>query len=971
MIMKNRAFKKFHILSSSIHRVFTATIVLLIISVFDIGAQFYEYGQSPPSLEWKKIESEHFTLIYPQEIRDDAAKVLLILEKNYSRNSRQLENNPEKVPVILHNHTVRSNGFVVWAPKRMEFFMHPDVDPISQDWLTHLSLHEFRHVVQVDKMNQGITKILTNVLGEQGIGPAAAMAPFWFYEGDAIYAETSLSNSGRGRSPRFEMRLKAHLLEDEKTWSFSKSYLGSYKNYVPDYYQFGYQMVSYARKEYGEDFWTGALNFTGRNIFLIDPMAIYLKRQTGKAKKGLYDRTMDHIKKHWEEQREKREVINYDPVNKQRKLYTSYNFPQITEDKSIIAIKSSLDILDRFVNIDSTGREELLHVPGRLYSGRISYSKGRILWDEYIPDVRWTNKSFSILKEYNIKTGKVRRLSHKSRYSSPAYSPSGDTILTIETSLSNEYKLVFLSAADGSELSKISSPENIQILDPSWIQGSDRIVMTGIDEQGKLLLMYDRGRNSWQELFRTSEVNISHPVSAGDYIVFNGSFNGLDNIFAYHTRNEKMYVLTKSQFGSFQPDVSEDLSLLAFADYGANGYNVILLPFNENIFQDFESKPVTEQSFFNYGDNTFSQEALTDTRDIEVSAEEKYRGPGRLFNFHSWSPFYFDYTDPDLENPSINPGITLLSQNLLSTAVTSIGYEYSGGDHFLHTKFTYKGWLPVLDISHSYGGPPTVVQYEDFSQPEKVMTASSLSIYSYIPLSFYHGKWISGLQPSLRYRYSNDYFYYRDEESYLKGISYTEPRLYLYSYQRRAYRDLQPRFGLIMDLKSIAAPFEDEQRGANHSLKTSLYFPGIIRGQGLKLKAEWQRQKPERYLFGNLLNFARGYEPLTATDLTKYSLDYLFPLAYPDLTLDGIFYLKRIRGNLFADYVYGRDMRIPAEEGIKLETGDYTSAGIELNFDYHLLRLMIPFSTGVRASYLENTGEYSFEFLFNINLNRF
>ena len=101
-------------------------------------AQFYEYGQEPASVKWLKIDSDHFKLIYPEELKRDALKVLYILEKNYLVNSAQLDHQPKKIPVILHTHTVRSNGFVIWAPKRMEFFMFPDVKSISQDWYSHL-----------------------------------------------------------------------------------------------------------------------------------------------------------------------------------------------------------------------------------------------------------------------------------------------------------------------------------------------------------------------------------------------------------------------------------------------------------------------------------------------------------------------------------------------------------------------------------------------------------------------------------------------------------------------------------------------------------------------------------------------------------------------------------------------------------------------------------------------------------------
>ena len=946
-------------------------IFLLFSSKFSSG-QFYEYGQSPSSLKWEKIESEHFRIIYPEEIAREATRVLYILEKQYYQNSHQLGHEPRKIPIVLHNQTVRSNGFVVWAPKRSEFFMTPDTDPNTLEWSTLLSIHEFRHVVQLDKLDQGFTRFLTTILGEQGIGPAAATLPFWFYEGDAVYAETSLSESGRGRSPEFEMGIKANLFEDKKPWSYTKSYLGSIKDYVPTYYEYGYQMVSYGREKFGKDFWSEAIKYSGRKPFLINPLFFYLKKETGKGKKAFYDSTINYIKDHWEQEREKRSFDPYESLNRtDKKNFTSYNYPQFTEDLSIIAIKSGLDIIDRFVSIDSMGNEELIYIPGRLNSGRMSYSKKRIIWDEFQPDIRWTNRSFSNIIEYNIENGQKRILTRNSRYSSPSFSYSGDSIVAIETTLSNDFNLIFISALDGGVFNRVPSPGNVQLLEPAWIAKSDEILVIGLDREGKKLMKYDRSTGLWDEILWTSEINISNPVSTGDYIIFNGSFNGVDNIYAFKKNEGKLYRITSSEFGAFEPDITAEGDFLAFADYSAKGYDIITLKIEPESFKPSLNKAITEQTFFRYGDADPELKPVVKP-EVNISAKpEKYSKLANLFKFHSWAPFYFDYTDPDLENPAINPGITLLSQNLLTTAVSSVGYEYNEGEHFFHTSFTYKGWLPVIDLSYNFGGLPTVIDYEDVPRPEKLSTGSNFRLNTYIPLVLYSGKWISGFQPSLRMSYYNDYFYYKEDGGYKKGITYAEPRLYFYTFQRTALMDFQPRWGFILDLQGISTPFENEQRGSNRAIKTTLYLPGIIRGQGLKLKAEWQDQEPERYLFGNLLTFPRGYEPRISSSINKFSADYYLPLLYPDLNLPGVLYLKRVRANLFADYLYGEEMRNYSNGELTMETGSYSSLGVELNLDYHLFRILVPFASGVRASYLNNTGEYTFEFLFNIFLDRF
>ena len=89
-----------------------------------------------------------------------------ILEFYYEPNSAYLNHRPSPIPVILHNHSVRSNGFVAWAPKRMELVTTPSPHGYPQDYLEQLALHEFRHVVQVDKLRQGFTKGLSYIIGE-------------------------------------------------------------------------------------------------------------------------------------------------------------------------------------------------------------------------------------------------------------------------------------------------------------------------------------------------------------------------------------------------------------------------------------------------------------------------------------------------------------------------------------------------------------------------------------------------------------------------------------------------------------------------------------------------------------------------------------------------------------------------------------------------------------------------------------
>ena len=95
---------------------------------------------------------------------------------------------------------------------------------------------QFRHVVQLDKVNQGLTKDLYYLFGE--IFPIAVVGvyvPMWFMEGDAVCFETAVGHLGRGRSPEFLNEMKAQILE-KGIYNYSKAVLGSNKDFVPNRY---------------------------------------------------------------------------------------------------------------------------------------------------------------------------------------------------------------------------------------------------------------------------------------------------------------------------------------------------------------------------------------------------------------------------------------------------------------------------------------------------------------------------------------------------------------------------------------------------------------------------------------------------------------------------------------------------------------------------------------------------------------
>ena len=76
----------------------------------------------------------------------------------------------------------------------------------------------------MESLNRGFSKGMSFVVGEQFTGIVSSLLPLWLLEGDAVFAESYLTESGRGRTPSFQKQLKALTVENGNFYSYDKSY---------------------------------------------------------------------------------------------------------------------------------------------------------------------------------------------------------------------------------------------------------------------------------------------------------------------------------------------------------------------------------------------------------------------------------------------------------------------------------------------------------------------------------------------------------------------------------------------------------------------------------------------------------------------------------------------------------------------------------------------------------------------------
>lgn len=951
-------------------------IILLLFITASLNAQFYEYGQDAGTLKWYQFETSNYRVIFPKGVDSLANAFANRLEYFYPHLGAPLDHQHSHVPVIIHNEASFSNGVFVWAPKRLEIFTNPDPNGYHQDWLTQLALHEGRHAVQIDKLNQGVTKALSFAGGEQVAGAMAVFLPYWYLEGDAVDSETRLSNTGRGRQPIFEMELKAQLLESERSFSFSKSTMGSFNNYVPNHYKLGYLMVRYGRRKYGDQFWIDFQQYAARKPFLLNPTYFSMRKYKIRSKKHFYQDALSSYQQHWTKMAANRELTPYNEwTGLQSRHYTSYSFPQFISNTFAFAYKSGIDQIPEFIFLGKDGKEKRIFRPGFLSSGKVSFAGSHVVWDEFVPDIRWSNRNYSVIKTYEIASEVVMNLGSKTRYYSPDVSHDGSRIAVVEQTETQNFNIVILQM-DGAVLKTIPAPSNLFVQHPTWMETDSALVVLLSEETGKALYRYSIESGRWERLFSAGFDDISYPVVHDRKIFFSGTFSGIDNVYCLDLADMQTYQVTAARFGAFQPQLSKDGETLLYTNYTANGYKVVSTTLNENLWKPLEEvKDHSEQLNYDQSPGEVNIIGGANEADSLKFTPEKYNKALHLFNFHSWLPLYFDYLDPELSlNPEhlpVSAGVSLISQNQLSTAISQLGYEYRDGFHMIHSGIKLKGRYPVLNLFFDYGGEPNVLLFDEGDSIIALPDNMRFSAQTYVPLRFNTGKYISTIQPRIDYTYRRDVQFVESEDNYSTGAHYLYYSIYASSYMRRGKKEILPRMGLTTSAGYYHAPFSNQVYGAVARAGIAVFMPGLLSHQTIRIAVNRQKQyplDPSRPAFINLMSMPRGLHGIFAEGLTKYSADYVLPLLYPDLEISSILYVKRIRGALWIDYLKGTNVIIREPEN-HFEDKNYSTLGFDLLADINLLRISFPLSVGGRLTFEPETGNMGFEAIYTIDIN--
>ena len=976
------------------------------------SAQFFQAGSDPFS-RWSEMGTNHFRLVYPEGMDSLARAYLLDLEKWRPLVGQSARMDPGslqwgRTPVILHPWNPYSNGSVAWAPKRMDLYTVPEpYGSLPQSWMTQLSTHESRHVVQMQLSYRRPFRWVNYLLGEMWSGVVSALyTPPVFLEGDAVVAETALTASGRGRNADFLNYYQVAF--DNGDWrDWYKWVYGSFKKAAPDYYTTGYMTIAGMRYFYDRPAFTADyFDHVTKHIFPVASLQRYIRKVSGKSFRDTYQEIMEGFRDEWAEEADARgPFMETEQVTRQHSFATDYwNGSWIYG--SYYALKRGKDFPERLVRIDTDGTERNFGAFSA-HTSPLSLEEGRLYWSETVPGVRWTLDGKSIIRYRDVR-GKHHDLTKTGRLYNPQPGPGG--LAAVEYPVRGGSNLVIVDEDDGRILRRIPAPDGIQISDPAWV--GETLYCFGVDDRGYSIWQLDspeRGGIGWTCVLEPSAQMMENLEGEDNFLDFVSDRNGVKELYRYEPETGKAWQLTNSRYGG--------------TDYYRHGDTLwfnSMTPEGTAIFKAKAPEPkevdIREVHAYRVAEKLSEQERAMLAEipgqagndgglpSVGVSAPKPYRKALHLMKFHSWAPLYFNYDaveslSMDLSYDTASPGLIGLFQNDLGTAWGTVGYSAHPDEekpsewrHSGHIQFTYTGLYPVIEAGfHLYDSGDGLYSFQRRRYSDGVGYAVSRkevggpywtgSVKAYIPFRYDKGGILQGWVPQVSWSLSNSAFDngtvdlsmaddFVKEGAHASLVKITPGDNVLMQTFRasvRGYRMLPAAESQVYPRWGIGAETGGSFRPGLGKIYSPVwygylygYLPGITKTQGLRLSASAQYQLPTGAPFGenSITIQPRGFTAADARTIARISAaqvhltaDYAIPIYVGDISwFSPVAYIQNF---LLIPHVDWTGFGLARNGQGKPQNSSLLSAGADLTVELgNFCWIPYPCSVGVSASWL-------------------
>ena len=636
--------------------------------LFFVFALYSSVSQAvDPHLNWLTIQSENFYIHYAEGYERLAQKTANSAEQAHLKLQKKINWQPEdKTHLVVSDETDSSNGYATPIHfNRSVLFMAPPNSANSledfDDWLETLILHEYTHILHLDKVSGG-AESLRNIFGRQFLLFPNLYQPNWFTEGLATYLETDHEKGvGRGQSSLFKMMMRSEVESGVKSVSQVNLPIRSWPMGTIAYL-YGVHFYQFLEETYGHESIDSLVENYSNNIipFMINTNS-----------KQLFNKDIEELWQEFEIWLKKR----YQPEIEEHKLTGLTQGIKITD---LGYNTGSIDFHNNELHYVTGGpfehtelilrSEEKNIVITELHSGaNINvHDKGVLVTQKEFCDEYNINSDIYFIKKGD---SKIKRLTRCGRYISASWSPDSRHIIAVRTDKGKSVlNLLDLTGNKIKELWKGNDTDIVTQL--KWSPSGENIVAAVFrTDHGWNIEEFNLHNLKWTAITNDRYIDMYPSYSdQGNVVLFSSDRTGRYQVHRYSKGSDKLEQITRVASGAFEPVQTNSNETLHYVGYNENGRDLYKL---DNV------KVVSEELL------TFAEPVSIGLADeVEVSVTEQYSALSSLYP-RWWLPYL------SLNEDRNEYGITTSANDALGIHNYFVNFAYDMSNEWLIGNISY------------------------------------------------------------------------------------------------------------------------------------------------------------------------------------------------------------------------------------------------------------------------------------------
>ncbi|MBI5510342.1 MAG: PD40 domain-containing protein [Deltaproteobacteria bacterium] len=547
-----------------------------------------------PALTWRTIESPGFSVHYPDDARNLAIRVSRIAEEVRPQVAALFGNDPEGViDIVLADTSDEANGSATVLPKntvRLYLTAPTELTGLSSydDWLRILIIHELAHVCDIDQ-TWGLTRFFRLILGKYIA--MNGLSPQFLSEGVAVFAETMLTNTGRGRSSYVAMLLRMAALDDrfvaidQANVQYSDWPGGNVAYFYGGFFHL------WLRAKYG----TAAVRRL-HQYYAATPLP-YLYWFGASA---LFGSSLPALWQQWQQEelalaREiEADVIARGPTPMRRVTFHGRNITGVrySPDQSFVLYSRTSPVDGSTVRrVRRDGSDDTALVL-QTFSPRFSFTPDGSGFYYSQANINERFDDFNDLYRFDLATADSVLLKDRDdpdqslRARDPDVSQDGRRLVFVQNRLHQSY--VTVGTLGGAKMDTLAlrvlvpPAGDMQFASPRFSPDGRRIALSVWFEGGRRdIVLVDAASGAPSRRLTFDRAEDGNPAWSPDgrYVLYESDADGISNLYAYDLADDRYFRVTRVVGGAFQPDVSADGKWLLLRAASGNGFDIFEMPF--------------------------------------------------------------------------------------------------------------------------------------------------------------------------------------------------------------------------------------------------------------------------------------------------------------------------------------------------------------------------------------------------------